>query len=208
MTTPAPKLNTTAVPLDSLTKWPGNARRGDIEKIKESMLANGVYHPIDVQASNNQIIMGNHRFMALAELHEEQPQDERWGPYVDVIFHDVDDAEALRMHLSDNATADAATWDERALLAQLHEHVEKEGDLRGTGFDLDFMEDLELHHGADELDDLEGEFGTPSDDDLWPTFSVKLPPMIHQELLDALDAQGDEERPEQVRLLLARVNGK
>lgn len=144
MTEIAPKLKTTRVPMSTLTKWPGNARRGDVEKIKKSMLVNGVFHPLDVQRGTNKIIIGNHRYMAMQQILAEHPDDVRFDEYADVIFHDVDHAEALRMHLSDNSTGDAATWEERLLAEQLAEVEETTGSLDGTGFTDDYMHDL-LH---------------------------------------------------------------
>lgn len=140
-TTTQPHLTTTRVPLDSLTMWEGNARRGVVSKIKESMRVNGVFHPLDVQTNSRRIIAGNHRYKALLELHAEDPEDERWGPDVDVILHDVSDKRALKMHLADNKTADDASWDNDALVEQLRQAVEDES-LEGTGFDDDDLQDL------------------------------------------------------------------
>lgn len=140
MAAPAPTLKTTRVPLDSLERWPGNARRGIVSGIKESMRVNGVFQPLVVQKSTNRIIAGNHRFDALNELHEEQPDE--WDAHVDVVIIDVNDQRALKMNLADNKTSDDATWDDQALLDQLQSIVEDGDDLTGTGFALDELDDL------------------------------------------------------------------
>lgn len=158
MPAPKPRLKVTSVPLDDLSPWPGNARRGVVAKIKESMLVNGVFHPVDVQASTGKIIAGNHRYKALLELHAEEPDNPKWGPNIDVIMHDVNDARALKMHLADNKTADDATWNEEALAAQLQSLVAEEDGLEGTGFDEDELEDL--------IDRLTADEGAPGAADL------------------------------------------
>lgn len=149
--TETPTLSTTRVPLDSLERWPGNARRGIVSSIKESMRINGVFQPLIVQKSTNRIIAGNHRFDALNELHEEQP--EKWGAHVDVIFLDVNDRRALKMNLADNKTSDDATWDDQALVEQLQAIIEDGDDLLGTGFAPDEVDDLteKLREVEDEL---------------------------------------------------------
>lgn len=139
--TAQPRLKTTRVPLDSLNLWEGNANRGVVSKIKESMRVNGVFHPLHVQTSTQDIIIGNHRYMALCELHAEHPEDERWGPDVDVILHDVNRKRALKMHLADNKTGQDATTDEEALMAQLQEVMEDDS-LEGTGYDDDDLQDI------------------------------------------------------------------
>lgn len=140
MAAPKPALATTSVPLDTLEKWPGNARRGIVAGIKESMRVNGVFQPLIVQKSTNRIIAGNHRYDALVELHEEEP--EKWGDRADVIVLDVNDARALKMNLADNKTSDDASWDNRALMDQLESVLTDGGDLNGTGFAMDEFDDL------------------------------------------------------------------
>lgn len=152
-----PRLKTVSVPLSSVVPWEGNARRGDVFAIKESMLKNGVFHPIDIQKSTNKIIVGNHRYLALKELHEARPDDERFGPNVDVIVHDLDDAAALRMHIADNAIADRADFDEAALVVQLQELDEETGTLVGTGFDDDALARL-IAKASEEEDITPGDF--------------------------------------------------
>lgn len=191
MTTP--KLKTTSVPLDSLEPWPGNARRGVVAKIKESMRVNGVFHPLDVQKNTRRIIAGNHRHKALLELHEEFPEDERWGPNVDIIEHDVNDKRALKMHLADNKTADDATWDDEALVEQLREAMDDGDSLEGTGFDDDDLEDL-IHLIDSEQWDTENPFSDAGadkpdvdDEGFWPKINLTVPPDVFDAWHEALN---------------------
>lgn len=151
MANPAPELTTTRVSLDTLERWPGNARRGIVSGIKESMRVNGVFQPLIVQKSTNRIIAGNHRYDALKELHEEQPDE--WDGHADVVYLDVNDSRALKMNLADNKTSDDASWDDRALLDQLQSIIEDGDDLLGTGFAPDEVDDLAARL-EDELDAL------------------------------------------------------
>ena len=172
MAKPAPALTTTRVPLDTLERWPGNARRGIVSGIKESMRVNGVFQPLIVQKSTNRIIAGNHRFDALTELHEEQP--DVWDGHADVVYLDVNDARALKMNLADNKTSDDASWDDRALLNQLDAMLAQGEDLLGSGFALDELDDLRAlltDEGEEDLDlddfpeygeDIETEHQCPS----------------------------------------------
>ncbi len=126
---------------DTLKLWPGNARRGVIEGIKESIRVNGFYTPLIVQKSTRQIIVGNHRFQAWRALAEEEP--ERFGDRVPAVFLDVNEARAQKINLADNKTADDASWDDEALVEQLQAIMADEGDLAGTGFADDEFEDLQ-----------------------------------------------------------------
>jgi len=126
-------LNIVYVDPEQLRHWPGNARRGQVELIRQSMEQNGVFAPLTVQASTNRIIIGNHRFMALQELWKAEPQ--RWPRRVPVVFLDVDDARAQRINLDDNKTSDESQWDNRLLLDQLTGLYEDDlGTLTGSGF--------------------------------------------------------------------------
>ena len=158
MAKPAPALTTTRVPLADLERWPGNARRGVVSGIKESMRVNGVFQPLIVQKSTNRIIAGNHRYDALLELHEEQPDE--WDGHADVVYLDVNDNRALKMNLADNKTSDDATWDDRALLDQLQAIIEDGDDLLGTGFAPDEVDDL----AARLEDELADSFDFDNDD--------------------------------------------
>ena len=54
--------------IDSLLPFPNNPRRGNVEKLKESLKSNGQYKPIVVQASTRYILAGNHLWQAAKDL--------------------------------------------------------------------------------------------------------------------------------------------
>lgn len=113
---------TELVELDSLREYPGNARRGNVEVVRESLRAHGQYRPIVVQASTRFILAGNHTAKAARE--------EGWS-HVLVTWVDVDDDAARKINLVDNRSNDLAGYDDE-MLAQLL--TDLGGDFDGTGF--------------------------------------------------------------------------
>lgn len=130
------------VPVTDLEEWPGNARVGDVERIKGSMRQHGVFNPVIVQRSTNRVMIGNHRIAALRELHDEDP--EKWDGLAPVIYYDVDDTQGTKINLIDNKLSDDAGMDDVALAAQLQAIKDEEGSLAGTGFIEDELVDI-LH---------------------------------------------------------------
>lgn len=116
--------------LSELIHYPGNARRGDVQAIRESLRINGQYRPLLVQASTGYVLTGNHTLDGMLA--------EEWTE-ADATYLDVDDDAARRIVLADNRTSDLGGYDERALLTLLREVGE---DLTGTGFDADDFDDL------------------------------------------------------------------
>lgn len=98
------------VPLLSLNHYAKNPRRGDVQAIKGSIVANGIFRPVIVNKGTytdkpNEILAGNHTVKAIRELAEENPDDLRWQQ-VEVWMVDVDSERAARIVLADNRTAD------------------------------------------------------------------------------------------------------
>lgn len=128
--TATPTTGTEAVALDKLTTFPGNARRGDLDAIVDSLRRNGQYRPLIAQRSTGFVLAGNNTLAAM--------QREGWTE-AEVKWLDVDDEQARRIVIADNRTADLGTYDDRALVQLLREVGE---DLEGTGYDLDDFDDL------------------------------------------------------------------
>lgn len=124
-----PEIAAAAVPADTVLPYPGNARRGDLAKIKTSLLKHGQYKELLVQSSTGHILIGNNTYAAMMELGYEM---------VAVKRLDVDDAKAREMLLIDNASSDEAVYDETAL-ARLLAEVQ---DWDASGFDADYLDDL------------------------------------------------------------------
>jgi DNA modification methylase len=118
-------VRTKVIPLDELTPYPGNARRGKVGVIKESLERNGQYRSLVVREIENGplvILAGNHTHMALIEARAK-------GARCEVIK--CDDATARRINIVDNRASDLAEDDTEALSMIL---AEMEGDYAGTGF--------------------------------------------------------------------------
>jgi len=140
-----PSQHTVSARVDNLEPHPRNPRRGDVQAIADSLRRHGQYRPIVVQQSTGHVLAGNHTFMAARYLGWE---------YVDAVFLDVDDQEALRILLVDNRTADLGTYDEPVLALLLQDLP----DLEGTGYaeeDLDAL--LDSMAGDSSLEDLQQE---------------------------------------------------
>lgn len=108
--------------------YPGNARRGDIDLIADSLSKLGQYKPIVANADGT-ILAGNHTVMAAQRLGWET---------IDVHRVDVDEDTAKRIVLVDNKANDQSTYDVEELVNLLTELP----NLDATGFTRDEVDDL------------------------------------------------------------------
>ncbi|WP_433341689.1 ParB N-terminal domain-containing protein [Streptomyces sp. CA-253872] len=146
------------IPLDELRPYPGNARRGDVAMIRDSLTANGQYRPLVVRELPGGalvVLAGNHTLRALAD-HGPGPcghttrrdgrdepcaicHGEPWEPTAHCTVYRCDDATARRIVLADNRTADAGWYDDDALADLL---ADLDGDYEGTGYTDTDLTDL------------------------------------------------------------------
>jgi len=118
----------TQIEISKLKFYPGNARRGDIDLIADSLSKLGQYKPIVANADGT-ILAGNHTVMAAQRLGWET---------IDVHRVDVDDDTAKRIVLVDNKANDQSTYDVEELVNLLTELP----NLDATGFTRDEVDDL------------------------------------------------------------------
>lgn len=118
------------VAVGELTYYPGNPRTHDVDAIADSLRAHGQYRPLVAQRSTRHVLVGNGTLEAAQAL--------GWAT-VAVCWLDCDDQAAAKIVLADNRTAQLGGWDEKALLALLEP---LEGNLGGTGYSADDLEDL------------------------------------------------------------------
>lgn len=118
-------VETRMVPLEELTMFPGNARRGNKAKLLESLEANGQYRSLIVRDTGEELVIlaGNNTYLALEARGDDEARCE---------IVTCDDATALRVNLVDNKANDEATYDDRAR-AELLQLLD--GELSGTGYD-------------------------------------------------------------------------
>ncbi|MCX5066642.1 pyridoxal-phosphate dependent enzyme [Micromonospora lupini] len=117
-------VETRDVPIRELTRFPGNARRGNVDRIRESIRRTGQYRSIVVRDTGEQLVIlaGNHTHDAIkAEGHTTARSE--------IIT--CDDVEARRINLADNKLAELGDYDLDAL-AELLSYLE--GDYAGTGY--------------------------------------------------------------------------
>ena len=166
---PARFVETRDVPLDQLTRFPGNARRGNVAEIRKSIRANGQYRSLVVRQDEEGrlvILAGNHTYDALsAEGH----------PTARCEVIECSEREARKINLADNRLSDLAVDDNDALV-ELLSYLD--GDYDGTGFvqeDIDFL--LGAGHDDAGNEDVDG-----AADDLakagWPVIKVAVPPEL------------------------------
>lgn len=142
----------TQTPIAQLKFYPGNARRGDIDLISESLERLGQYKPVVVCSGEkapelaNVILTGNHTVMAAQRL--------GWDA-IDVHWVDLDADTAKRAVIVDNKANDEATYEVEELVNLLTELP----DLSGTGFDRDELDEL-----LEALDTPELEEETPPEE--------------------------------------------
>lgn len=125
-------LETRDVPITELTRFPGNAKRGDVGAIRESIRRNGQYRALVVRrcADGLVILAGNHTHDAIkAEGHKT----------VRCEIVECDDDTARRVNLADNRLAEIGEMDTDAL-AELLSYLD--GDYEGTGYDEAFVDAL------------------------------------------------------------------
>lgn len=124
------------VPIDSLVPYHRNPRRGNVEKITESLKERGQYRPIVVNRGTktgmaNEILAGNHTWQAAKSL--------QWDS-IQVTWVDVDADDAAHIVLADNRLADLGDYDTAALAEILQSVAEP---TLGTGYsDEDIAEIL------------------------------------------------------------------
>lgn len=98
------------VPIEEVHLDPVNARKGSVPVIVESLREFGQHRPLVVQERTGKIIAGNHTYQAAMAL--------GWT-HIDVYKVGDDDLKATRRAIADNATGDAATWDDQILSSLL-----------------------------------------------------------------------------------------
>ncbi|MFE6682569.1 hypothetical protein [Streptomyces sp. NPDC057729] len=147
---------TASIPLDQLTPFPGNAKRGDVGAILASLCRNGHRSLVVQEAGPDRyvVLAGNHTTQAIAAHgpgdcgmtvkagDEERPcgvcGNEPWEPVARCEVVQCDDDTATPINLVDNRASDLGSYDEQAL-ADLIGGLD---DLGGTGWTGEDLADL------------------------------------------------------------------
>lgn len=197
-------VGTQPVSLEDLEPFPGNARRGNVDLILDSLRANGQYKPLTVRRHGEAltILAGNHSFLALLR-HEEDGRDacadwelsndrpcqlciavDKDDPTALAHLIECDDATATRINLVDNKAADEGGYDEAAVDAII---ASLEGDLVGTGYVLNEADQFTAEAVTDPLPPepagtapVAEPMDHPADlvDEAWPVLHLSVPPAV------------------------------
>ncbi|WP_051854717.1 hypothetical protein [Streptomyces sp. NRRL B-1347] len=168
--TQATYVATEDVPADKLIPFPGNAKRGDVSAILDSLRRNAQYRAVVARrlpGGELVTLTGNHTVAAFREhgpgdcgVHTKRTvlkygkrtvpcgvcgNKAGWKPTVRTEIITCDDDTARRINLADNRTADLGSYDDRAL----HELLAAlDGDLTGTAYTDSDVDDLLKTSGA------------------------------------------------------------
>lgn len=135
------------VPLERLTTWPGNPRKGNKRLIRESLREFGQTRPLHVRRDGNVVMFGNNTLECMREM---------GLTHADVVYHDVDEGTARRMSLMDNRTVDFSLYDD-GMLAEMLQQLD--GDYAGSGWTEDEADRVyaRLEDNSQEFWELDGE---------------------------------------------------
>lgn len=141
----------TGVPIRKLKHYHKNPRRGNVEKVAESLKANGQYKDIVVNRGTltgrpNEVLAGNHTMKAAKSL--------GWRK-LDVNWVDVDEDHARRIVLADNGSTDDATYDAQLLSELLDDQKKDIGHLVGTTYNDEVLKKLLVEVDTDPLANID-----------------------------------------------------
>lgn len=175
------------VDIDSVIQNPLNYNNGDVDAIIESIEQVGMYRPIIVARDSNEIVAGNHTWMACKSLE---------ATVIPVVWFDGESDAQVKALIGDNHIAGLARTDDAILLDLLND-LESKDELIGTGYespDLERMRkiaDMPLDTaGMDRVIEKSG----------WPTLFITVPPATLQgfHMLTEDVSGGDRERLEAI----------
>jgi len=186
-----------AVPINTLSPWPGNPRQGDIEAMAQSLRTNGQYRLAVVQESTGQICAGNHMWLAA--------RDELGWDTIAAITLPLTDEEAKRLLAADNGVAEKGSFNEHLLASLLSDLAATDLGLEGTGYEPADLEDLaNLLTAPESLDSLAAQHGSWNDEPAdtepsdvtttqgWPTITITCPPDVKARFDKLFNAQDGE----------------
>lgn len=119
-----------------------NPRRGDVEAVMRSLSRFGQRKPIVACVGSNEVIAGNHAFMAAQRL--------GWDE-IAVVWVDDDPTTAKAFALADNRTSELGGWDNEALAAMVAEVMQEDEELlAAASYQQSDLDELLAKLAADE----------------------------------------------------------
>jgi len=142
------------VPIDDVHAADFNYNTGDVEEIKASIAAVGMYRPVIVDADTRDVLAGNHTWQACREMGATRI------PVVEV--RGMSREQALRLMVSDNGTARRAKPETDALMSLLEEIADSPHGLEGTGYRQSDLDNLQALVEMAEAEEQAAGFGKKS----------------------------------------------
>lgn len=221
--TQATYLRTATLPLTELTPYPGNAKRGKVDVILDSLRRNGQYRGLVVRESPDGrlvVLAGNHTMQALGAHGPGDcgkpatagrtagpcgvcQHDPAWVPAARCEIVQCDEDTARRINIVDNRSSDLGTYDYEAL-AELLTGMD---DLDGTGYTPQDVEDITALLAAppDEVEKLSEDHGEPNEDIFRPQIKMSVDADTFDRWRVALDAHPGQDDEAKLLGLLREV---
>lgn len=174
------------VPIDSVQPHPENNNNGDEDLVEASVLINGMYRALQVQASTGYIAAGNTTWAVCKRL---------GSLCIPVVPMPINDIETLRVLSVDNESARQAVRDEGLTVDMMRKIAESEGDLAGTGITMEQLEQMEAR--ASVPLDL-----APDPYEGWPTLSAVVSPEMFEAFMDFTSDADDDGNRGRIELLM------
>jgi hypothetical protein len=165
--------------INKFKPYPDNPRKANLDKLEESLKENGQYRPIVVNSKNNQILAGNHTWKAMKNIGETE---------IYVTYVDANEATAKKIVLVDNRLNDLATYD-TGVMSNLLSDLMSSGELLGTGFTADDVDDLLAEVGdvsVTEFEEFKGGYAL-TDEEIAEAQEKKLQPRQDNKVAEPLN---------------------
>jgi hypothetical protein len=179
------------VDISSLQPFYKNPRKGDIEKVAESVKAHGQIKPIGVNVGTetgrpNEILYGNHTWHAMKKLGKKK---------IWIKWFDVSETKAKEIVVADNGSVDGSTYDFDILGEILSDIKRDKGTLVGTTYADDFVDklikktiDKDEFSDIDKVEDMDDQLGGVDDLNNFVYFPSDLdydiPPLLPEMIPD------------------------
>jgi hypothetical protein len=131
----AESLKAFLIPINDLTPWEKNPRKGDVMSIVGSLRRFGQVRAIALREDGKSVVAGHHLRLAAIEL--------GWTHVAAIPMEFKSDAEADIYALADNELAMLGGYDEQKMFEVMEQHqLFDPSNLEGTGFTMDRTEDI------------------------------------------------------------------
>jgi ParB-like chromosome segregation protein Spo0J len=212
---PLTHLRYETLPVDRLTQFPGNAKRGDVDTILSSLRASSQYRTVVVRDEGEGrlvILAGNHTVQAITKHGPGDcghqgcglcRNDRAYQPAARVDVVECDDDTATRVNVADNRSAEKGHTDYDAL----SELLGSLDTLEGTGYTSQDLEDITnlLAAPPDEPEELVEKHGAPNEDVFRPQIKITVDAGVFDRWRRALDHHDGTDDEAKLRGLLNEV---